>query len=167
VELKEIKQIIELMKASQLSKFEIEKEGFRLHIERTDPASQAACGPAAAPSVIYAAEGHPMPYLSHPQVPQIASPAPVVTQEPEVRTQVITSPMVGTFYAAPSPDKPPFVSNGSVVSPLTVVCIIEAMKVMNEIQAELSGTVVEVLVKNGQNVEYGQPLFRVKPDSSS
>jgi len=76
----------------------------------------------------------------------------------------IKSPIVGTFYATPSPDSEPFVEAGTVVGPQTVVCIIEAMKVLNEIKAETSGTIVEVLVTSGQAVEYGQPLFKVKPE---
>ena len=80
--------------------------------------------------------------------------------DPNVK--VITSPMVGTFYATPSPDSPNFVAIGSTVKADTVVCIIEAMKVMNEIQSELAGTIVECLVASGTSVEFGQPLFRVK-----
>ena len=76
----------------------------------------------------------------------------------------ITSPLVGTFYANPSPDSEPYVEVGTVVNPQTVVCIIEAMKVLNEIKAETGGTIVEVLITNGQAVEYGQPLFKVKPE---
>jgi acetyl-CoA carboxylase biotin carboxyl carrier protein len=76
----------------------------------------------------------------------------------------IKSPLVGTFYAAPSPDSEPFVEVGTKVESQTVVCIVEAMKVMNEIKAEINGTVVQILVKNGQAVEYGQPLFKVKPE---
>jgi acetyl-CoA carboxylase biotin carboxyl carrier protein len=75
----------------------------------------------------------------------------------------IASPMVGTFYRAPSPDSAPYVELGQKVTPDTVVCIIEAMKVMNEIKAETTGTIVEILVENGKSVEFGQPLFRVKP----
>jgi acetyl-CoA carboxylase biotin carboxyl carrier protein len=83
-----------------------------------------------------------------------------VAADPNVK--VITSPMVGTFYATPSPDSPNFVAIGSTVKADTVVCIIEAMKVMNEIQSELAGTIVECLVASGTSVEFGQPLFRVK-----
>jgi acetyl-CoA carboxylase biotin carboxyl carrier protein len=74
----------------------------------------------------------------------------------------ITSPIVGTFYSSPSPDKEPYVKEGSVVSPETTVCIVEAMKLMNEIQAEVSGVIVKIYVENGQPVEYGQPLFGIK-----
>jgi acetyl-CoA carboxylase biotin carboxyl carrier protein len=76
----------------------------------------------------------------------------------------IESPMVGTFYATPGPDKPPFVSVGSKIGPDTTVCLIEAMKIFNEIKAETSGTVEEVLVKSGQPVEFGQPLYRIRPN---
>lgn len=75
---------------------------------------------------------------------------------------IVTSPMVGTFYRAPSPDAPSFVELGSQVTPKTVICIVEAMKLMNEIEAEVSGEIVEVLAKNGDLVEYGQPLFKIK-----
>ncbi len=78
-------------------------------------------------------------------------------------TITINSPTVGTFYASPTPDDSPFVSIGARVSPETVVCIVEAMKVFNQIPAEVSGTIVEILVKNGDSVEFGQPLFRVRP----
>ena len=83
--------------------------------------------------------------------------------EQEVEYVEIKSPMVGTFYAAPDPDSPPFVQLGSTVNPSTVVCIVEAMKVFNEIKAELSGTIQKILVKNEEPIEYGQPLFLVRP----
>ena len=82
---------------------------------------------------------------------------------PAVKSVSIESPMVGTYYASHAPDAPPFVSVGSIVQPNTIVCIIEAMKVFTDIPAGVSGTIAEVLVKNGQAVEYGQPLFRVIP----
>lgn len=84
--------------------------------------------------------------------------------EEEVQLTPIHSPMVGTFYAAPDPESPPFVQVGSRVNASSVVCIVEAMKVFNEIKAELNGTIEKVLVKNGDPVEYGQPLFSVRPD---
>jgi acetyl-CoA carboxylase biotin carboxyl carrier protein len=86
--------------------------------------------------------------------------APVVTEEPG--TVYVKSPMVGTFYRSPSPESKPFVDIGSKIEDNSLVCIIEAMKIMNEIQAEISGTVVEMLVENGQPVEYGQRLFKLK-----
>jgi acetyl-CoA carboxylase biotin carboxyl carrier protein len=88
--------------------------------------------------------------------------APVSTPDDEAGVTYVKSPMVGTFYRSPSPDSPAFADPGTKVEEKTVVCIIEAMKIMNEIQAEAKGTVVEVLVENGQPVEYGQRLFKLK-----
>ncbi len=125
-----------------------------------------------------ASYGMPVPYVAQPPFVQpqpapvqadAAAPAPSSDAAPEsAETETnkyveIKSPMVGTFYAAPAPDKPPFVDIGSHVEPDTIVCLIEAMKVFNEIPAEVSGTIVKVLVENGQPVEYGQPLFLVDP----
>lgn len=150
MDLKVIKQVVDLMKRSELSEFEFEEEGFKLRLSRKngEPATQyvqAAPAPAAtapAPAAPAAAE------------------APVPVEDKNITT--INSPMVGTFYAAGSPESPAFVKVGDKVGADSIVCIIEAMKVMNEIQAELSGTVTELLVENGEAVEYGQPLFKVK-----
>ncbi len=145
MDLKEIKQIVDLMKRSGLSEFEIEEKDLKLRICRSQPAAAPAVPPAGNPVVVHAP----------PAVPVAEVPPPV----PGV---VIRSPMVGTFYVAASPDSPAFVRVGDTVNPDSVVCIIEAMKVMNEIKAEISGTIAEVCVNNGESVEYGQPLFRVK-----
>lgn len=139
------------MKRSELSEFELEEEGFKLRLTRKG---------SEAPQVIQAVAP-----VAAPAAQPLASAAPAATEsapaeDPNLST--ITSPMVGTFYAAASPDSPSFVKVGQKTDADTVVCIIEAMKVMNEIQAELSGTIVECLVENGQAVEYGQPLFKVK-----
>lgn len=108
----------------------------------------------------------PMPMMHAPHPPAHAAPAPgPAAAPPESKADagtLIKSPTVGTFYAAPGPDDPPFVSVGARVNPDTIVCVIEAMKVFNQIPAETSGTIAEILVKNGDPVEYGQPLFRVK-----
>ena len=148
MDLKAIKQVVELMKRSELSEFELEEEGFKLRLTRKGNE---------APQVIQA--------VAAPAAQPLASAAPAATEstpaeDPNLST--ITSPMVGTFYSAASPESPSFVKVGQKTDADTVVCIIEAMKVMNEIQAELSGTIVECLVENGQAVEYGQPLFKVK-----
>lgn len=143
------------MKKSDLSEFEIQDQEFKLRIKRDLPGRAVAPAPvAAAPAPVAPVAAAPAPVA-----PVAAAPAPVVA-DPNVK--VITSPMVGTFYATPSPENPPFVAVGSPVKADTVVCIIEAMKVMNEIQSEIAGTVVECLVANGTSVEFGQPLFRVK-----
>ena len=154
MDLNKIKQVVDLMKKSDLSEFEIQDQEFKLRIKRDLPGRVAAPAPAA-PA--------PAPVAAAPAAPVAAAPAPVAAApaaDPNVK--VITSPMVGTFYATPSPDSPNFVAIGSTVKADTVVCIIEAMKVMNEIQSELSGTIVECLVASGTSVEFGQPLFRVK-----
>lgn len=163
MDLKQIKQIIELMKRSDLTEFAIEEEGFKLKIRRGNQelplvtAGRAAVplyslpeAPAASPAAAAAAPGRPL------ATPAAGSAA----EEPGIT--YVKSPMVGTFYRAPTPESKPFVEPETPVSESTVVCIIEAMKIMNEIQAEVKGTVIEVLAENGQPVEYGQRLFKVK-----
>ena len=148
-DIKEIKTIIDLMKKNGLSVFEIEKEGFGLKLERGS--GEAASGehlPMAVPSKsVTAAPG--------------AAPASPKTTE-TVPLKEVVSPMVGTFYRAGSPDASPFVDVGKTVTEETVVCIIEAMKVMNEIKAETSGVVAEVVAENGKPVQFGQVLFKVR-----
>jgi len=151
LDLNKIKQVVDLMKKSDLSEFEIQDQEFKLRIKR-DVGGRTAVAPVAAPVAA------PAPVAATPVAAPVAA-APVAA-DPNVK--VITSPMVGTFYATPSPDSPNFVAIGSTVKADTVVCIIEAMKVMNEIQSELAGTIVECLVASGTSVEFGQPLFRVK-----
>lgn len=148
MDLKEIKQIIDLMTRADLSGFEIEREGLKLRINRENNV------------VTYAA---PTPGRTDavPTTPSVSEPPPPAKED--TNSIIIKSPMVGTFYASSSPESPPFVSVGTSVRPDSVVCIIEAMKVMNEIQAELNGTITEILVQNGKNVEYGQPLFKLSP----
>jgi len=150
LELKDIRAIIDLMKKNDLAVFKLEKEGFKIELE---------------------AHPHTAPLVSIPREYQVTDAAPVAgAQAPapasahEVKTDYkeIVSPMVGTFYRAPSPDSAPYIKEGQEVAEDTVVCIIEAMKVMNEIKAEVSGEIVEVLVENGAAVQFGQPLFRVK-----
>jgi acetyl-CoA carboxylase biotin carboxyl carrier protein len=149
-DIKEIKAIIDLMKKHDLSVFEIEKEGFRLKLQRGASAPQATI---AAPA---AAGGPAKGALAG------AEPAPAAKAIESVPMKEIVSPMVGTFYRAASPDAPPFVEVGKPVTEDTVVCIIEAMKVMNEIKAEISGVIAEVLADNGKPVQFGQALFRVR-----
>lgn len=158
MDLKQIKQIIELMKRSELSEFEFEEEGFKIKIKR------GSTGLPVVASVPVSA--HPFAQVSAPV--ETAPPAQkslVPASSPtgdETGFTYVKSPMVGTFYRSPSPENPPFVDINAKVEEKTVVCIIEAMKIMNEIQAETKGTVVEVLVENGQPVEYGQRLFKIK-----
>jgi acetyl-CoA carboxylase biotin carboxyl carrier protein len=149
-DIKEIKAIIDLMKKHDLSVFEIEKEGFRLKLQRGGSAPQGtavAPGTSAGPTKA-ASTG--------------AEPPPAAKTIESVPLKEIVSPMVGTFYRAASPDAPSFVEVGKAVTEDTVVCIIEAMKVMNEIKSETSGVIAEVLAENGKPVQFGQALFRVR-----
>ncbi len=150
-DIKEIKAIIDLMKKHDLSVFEIEKEGFRLKLQRGASASQPTiAAPAAAGAPAKAVVGGAEP------------PPPAAKAIESVPMKEIVSPMVGTFYRAASPEALPFVEVGKPVTEDTVVCIIEAMKVMNEIKAETSGVIAEVLADNGKPVQFGQALFRVR-----
>lgn len=156
MDLIKIKQVVDLMKKSDLSEFEIQDQDFKLRIKRDLPGRAPVAAPAAP------AAAAPAPVAAAPAPVAAAAPAPAAPAAADPSVKLITSPMVGTYYATPSPENPPFVTVGSPIKADTVVCIIEAMKVMNEIQAEISGTVVECLVANGTSVEFGQPLFRVK-----
>ncbi|MFP4140486.1 MAG: acetyl-CoA carboxylase biotin carboxyl carrier protein [Planctomycetota bacterium] len=155
--IKEIKQMVKLMVECDLSELEItDGEHNRVHLKR---------GPGEQPIVMAAPQPQAMSASAGPAPAQQAAPAATEAAAPTPADNLIEviSPMVGTFYSAPSPDSDPFVSSGDKVTPETVVCIVEAMKVMNEIKAEVAGTIVEVCVQNAQPVEYGQVLFRVKP----
>lgn len=143
----EIRKLVEIITENDLREFELDEGDFSIRICRgAEPVHTPVYAPA------------PMAPAASPSAPA-AAPAPAAN---EAGIEVIKSPMVGTFYRAPSPDSEPFVAEGKKVSADTVVCIIEAMKVMNEIQSEISGTIVEVLVQDGDAVEFGQPLFKVK-----
>ena len=138
------------MEKHDLSVFEIEKEGFRLKLEKGASAQAAAAVPSAAAG----------PPKAVPAAPETTPAAPKAIES--VPLKEIVSPMVGTFYRGPSPDAPAFVDGGKSVTEDTVVCIIEAMKVMNEIKAETSGIIAEVMAENGKPVQFGQVLFRVR-----
>ena len=166
MDLKQIKQIIDLMKRSELTEFAVEEEGFKLKIRRGSNGLPVVSSGRGSNSPFPTADASPgIPAVSPPQnatpsaLPTAA--APNSTQE-ELGVAYIKSPMVGTFYRAASPESKPFTDTGAKVVENTVVCIIEAMKIMNEIQAETKGTVLEILVENGQPVEYGQRLFKIK-----
>jgi acetyl-CoA carboxylase biotin carboxyl carrier protein len=152
LELKDIKAIIDLMRKNDLSVFEMEKDGFRLKLQKG---------------------GGEQPIFAAPVAPQIIAAAPAPVAAPvELRSAAaapseapgkeITSPMVGTFYRASSPESPAFIDVGQEVNEDTVVCIIEAMKVMNEIKAEVNGVIAEVVAESGKPVQFGQALFKVR-----
>ena len=159
--LNEIKELIQLVDETSVQEVEIENEGSRLVIRKPGK-SETVYVQAQAPAAIAA------PQVSQPaavaqEATSAATPA-ASAPEADPTLHKIVSPMVGTFYRSPSPEKGPFVSAGDKVNGKSVVCIIEAMKLMNELEAEVNGTIVEVLAENGQLVEYGQPLFLVKPE---
>ena len=161
MDLKQIKQIIELMKRSDLTEFAVEEEGFKLKIRRGLNGQPSASIARGSNSPFPGQDAAAAPPASTAQAPLAVAAVPGDGAE-EAGVTYIKSPMVGTFYRSPSPDSKPFAEIGTKVTETTPVCIIEAMKIMNEIQAETKGTVIEVLVENGQPVEYGQRLFKVK-----
>ncbi len=166
MDLKEIRQIIEMMKRSELTRFEIEESGLRLKICR-DIAQQASTITHTWPPQAYAPQlpaGYPVPGLQPGHQNEGANGNGAANNEDEGPVDYITSPMVGTFYRAPSPDSTPYADVDTQVNENSIVCIIEAMKVMNEISSEKEGKVIEVLVSNGEAVEYGQKLFKIRPN---
>ena len=163
----ELRELIALIQKNGFAEFEIQREGFRLHVRRdlqTVPAAGTNSSGASVPSL---AESPDASSSSASTSAKTATP-----EHPGARAEtaaaddqglhIISSPIVGTFYRAASPNAEPFVKIGTQVEPDSVVCIIEAMKLMNEIQAETSGEVVKIYVENGQPVEYGQPLFGIR-----
>ncbi len=155
MKIEEIKAIVRMMAENDLTEFKIEAEDMHLCIRRGG--QQQASTIVTAPPVIQAAPAIVAPAAAAPAAPAPAPAAPAPAAIDKAKT--IESPIVGTFYRSPSPGAEPFVKAGSKVDPETVVCIVEAMKVMNEIKAEKSGVIKEILMENGQPVEFGQPLF--------
>ncbi len=143
MELKDIKSLIDLMKKNDLTELRIEKEDFKIALKRGVETVVPTYLPQALPALA-------------------AAPLPAPAQAAAPSGKEIVSPMVGTFYTTPSPESPAYVSVGTEVTPDTVVCIIEAMKVMNEVKSEIAGTITEIIAENGKPVQFGQPLFRVK-----
>ncbi|HOX06591.1 MAG TPA: acetyl-CoA carboxylase biotin carboxyl carrier protein [Planctomycetota bacterium] len=155
-----IKELLALMAKNELVELELEEGEFRVKLVKSRPPAAAV---AAAPVAMVAHHAGSGPAAAAP-----AGAAPAKSAAPARREGMkeITSPIVGTFYRAPKPDADPFVDVGSRVEPDTTVCIIEAMKVMNEVKAEIKGVIREILIENGQPVEYGQPIFVVEPDQA-
>ena len=153
IDIRKLKELVRLMVTNDLSELDLRDEQQQVTVKRGGNQAQpviqqvapAVAAPAAAPAAV--------------APPAAAAPEPAADDG----LVPIESPMVGTFYAKPNPDKPNFVSVGDSIGPDSVVCLIEAMKIFNEIKAERSGTIVKVLVQSGQAVEFGQPLFMIKP----
>lgn len=152
MDLKDIKAIIDLMKKNSISEFELERQDFKIKLKRggaqivqyEDASATLAVPVATAPAAL----------------PAIAASTAAPASSGDVE---IKSPMIGTFYRAPSPESGNYVEIGAEVNPDTVVCIIEAMKVMNEIKAEVRGVITEIIVDNAKPVEFGQPMFKIRP----
>lgn len=147
--IKEIKEMIQLMNENGLTEFEMEKDGLKIRLKKSGSGFEQQ---------ILVSEPRSAPSARHAESAESRRPAePAASKKTEIR-----SPMVGTFYAAPAPDAAPFVQPGAQVQIGQVICVIEAMKLMNEIKAEVAGRVAEILVNNGDPVEFGQPLFRLE-----
>lgn len=155
MDLKDIKKVVLMMKENDLTKFSMEEENFKLELKRGGDVVQVAAPAAPAPVAVAA----PAPAAAAAPAPAAAAPA----ADENSGLVEITSPMVGTFYTAPSPDADEFASVGMSITESSVVCIVEAMKVMNEIQADVKGTIKKILVDNATPVQFGQPLFLVDP----
>jgi acetyl-CoA carboxylase biotin carboxyl carrier protein len=167
LKVQEIRELIKLIDQSSIDEFSYELDGAKIKMKKKGETKQVVLEPA------QAAMAAPAPAVQ--AAPPAAAASPVQKEEPkqEVKKESaqesenlhkITSPMVGTFYQSPSPDADSYVRPGAKVSKDSIVCIVEAMKLFNEIEAEINGEIVEVLAKDGQLVEYGQPLFLVKPE---
>ena len=157
MDLKDIKAIIDLMRKNSLSEFELENQGFKIKLKRGGAGASGQMEDGT--NIVYAL---PNP-TSAPSAALNAPAAAAAPAAPAVATLDIKSPMIGTFYRAPSPESGDYVEIGTEVGPETVVCIIEAMKVMNEIKAEVKGVVTQILVDNAKPVEFGQPMFKIRP----
>ncbi len=153
--LKEIKELIEILKGTDISELEIERSGVKVRLRK---GGDVTFHPVM-PRMEYPPAAIVAPAM--PEAPAAPAEKPV---EPVKTNQIrVTAPIVGTFYRASAPDKPPYVEVGDIVKKGQVLCIIEAMKLMNEIESETSGKIVQILMENGQPVEYGQPLFAIEP----
>ncbi|MFO7866118.1 MAG: acetyl-CoA carboxylase biotin carboxyl carrier protein [Candidatus Aminicenantes bacterium] len=150
IDYKEIIKLIDLLEEKKLYHFELETEGFKIRIGRNQPQA-----------VIQ--KGIPVHETAPPPAGEAIPEEPSTEETPGNNLHYVVSPMVGTFYRAPDPSSEPFIEIGEPVQPNQTMCIIEAMKLMNEIEADVSGVVEDILVKNGEPVEYGQKLFAVKP----
>jgi len=157
VELKDIKAIIDLMKKNSITEFELEEKDSKLRLKR------GLNGVSTSTQGDDSAQMQTMPMMAAPMAPAITAlpvAAPIAANTGEID---IKSPMIGTFYRSPSPESASYVEVGTEINAESVVCIIEAMKVMNEIKAEVKGVVTQVLIENGKPVEFGQPLYKVRP----
>ncbi len=154
-DIEDLKQLIEFLKENQVAEFDLDRGDMKIRLKFTQ-----AVAPITAP--VIASVPFVPPHVVPPAAPPPAAPAPAAAAEPESELHIVKSPIVGTFYGSPSPGAAPFVSPGDHVEKGQVICIVEAMKLMNEIEADATGEIVRCLVTNGQAIEYGQPLFSIR-----
>ena len=166
MKVQEIRELIKLVDNSNLSELTFESEGTKIKLKKPEVGGVVYSTPEVKAVEVKpaASTSAPTPAAKPVEAPKAVEKAPVAAVEVASDLHQITSPMVGTFYAAPSPDADAYVKAGDKVTGDSIVCIVEAMKLFNEIEAEVNGEIVEVLVKDGELVEYGQPLFLVKPE---
>jgi acetyl-CoA carboxylase biotin carboxyl carrier protein len=154
-DIEDLKQLIEFLKENQVAEFDLDRGDMKIRLK---------FGQAAAPAMAPLIANVPLVTgTALPAAAPAAAPAPAPAAEPESELHIVKSPIVGTYYGSPSPGAAPFVSPGDHVEKGQVICIVEAMKLMNEIESDADGEVVRCLVTNGQAVEYGQPLFSIRP----
>ncbi len=151
LDIRKLKELVRLMVNNDLTELDLRDAEEQVTLRRH--------GPGGAPQVVTA----PAAITSSAPADPAVSGATAVAEAPDLDLATIDSPMVGTFYAAPNPDSPPFVNVGDPIGPETVVCLVEAMKIFNEIKAECSGIIEKVMVSSGESVEFGQPMFKVRP----
>jgi acetyl-CoA carboxylase biotin carboxyl carrier protein len=166
LDLKELKEILQILEEKEITDFELEEEGMKLRIRKGPaPSANHASAPVGGPLVptVLPSLGGPVGMAS-PASPSPVGAAAAPAAETEAGVTVVKSPIVGTFYRTPDPSAPPFVDVGDHIRVGQVLCIIEAMKLMNEIEAEVAGEVVKVHRESGQPVQYGEPLFSIRPD---
>jgi acetyl-CoA carboxylase biotin carboxyl carrier protein len=168
--LKELKEILQLLDEKEIAEFELEEEGIKLRIRKAavsanhSGAPPAAYDPPADPAAAPVPNPAPAPAPGHsPSTPALPAATPPA-ESPDAGLFLVKSPIVGTFFRAPDPNSPAFVSVGDRVRVGQVLCIIEAMKLMNEIEAEVAGVIAKIHHENGQPVQYGEPLFAIQPD---
>ncbi len=163
MELKEIKELIKLVSEAGVSEVDVEKGDFKLSIKKTEEKTMVVH---ASPQVIAQPQANPVPYNNQatPASMERLEAQTTVTETPSGANLItIKSPMIGTYYKSASPDKPAFIQVGDEIKPGKVLCIVEAMKLFNEIESEVSGRIVKILIENASPVEYDQPLFLVEP----
>jgi len=165
LDLKELKEILQILEEKEITEFELEEEGMKLRIRKASASSNHAAAPALLtsiiPTVMPASVSAPPPAAPAPSAAPAPAPAPSAE---EAGLAVVKSPIVGTFYRTPDPNSPPFVNEGDHVRVGQVLCIIEAMKLMNEIEAEVAGVIARIHHESGQPVQFGEPLFDIRPD---